>query len=427
MRSRHLRTVALFTLSWIAAGVAQSPRPRQSPLDCLNAVRERAAARQKALTPFTAEGVRQILDERAAGAKACAATFDVAAVAEADLVALIDLAAEAGQPELADAAVRRALASTTLGDDARAWVLVQAIRTGLRTPKSAARNARLEGFVSELDRMSDAVLVQKLGAHQSMNAYYRGDDIDDGIIRHSSWIIERAGAFTPAQRTQYGASVLTAYVNLAETWAGHGRTDAALALLERAKIDWAEVPRVAERLDPTLDRYRLVGTPAPAIVGSRWLNVPDGTRRLEMTGAVTLLEFTAHWCGPCKESYPGVKRLLAKFGPRGFRVVFATELYGYFGTERNLPPDAELERDRDYFRAEGLDVPIAVDERPAPDPGGGRPVYVPSANDAAYRVGAIPQIHLIDRKGVIRLIMVGYDEANEPRLAALIEQLLKES
>jgi hypothetical protein len=122
-----------------------------------------------------------------------------------------------------------------------------------------------------------------------------------------------------------------------------------------------------------------------------------------------------------------VKRLLAKFGPRGFRVVFATELYGYFGTERNLPPDAELERDRDYFRAEGLDVPIAVDERPAPDPGGGRPVYVPSANDAAYRVGAIPQIHLIDRKGVIRLIMVGYDEANEPRLAALIEQLLKES
>ena len=47
---------------------------------------------------------------------------------------------------------------------------------------------------------------------------------------------------------------------------------------------------------------------------------------MPMTGAVTLLEFTAHWCGPCKESYPGVKRLLAKYGPQGFRVVLATEL-----------------------------------------------------------------------------------------------------
>jgi len=35
---------------------------------------------------------------------------------------------------------------------------------------------------------------------------------------------------------------------------------------------------------------------------------------IPMTGAVTLLEFTAHWCGPCKESYPGINRLLEKYG-----------------------------------------------------------------------------------------------------------------
>jgi hypothetical protein len=33
---------------------------------------------------------------------------------------------------------------------------------------------------------------------------------------------------------------------------------------------------------------------------------------------------------------------------------------------------------------------------------------------------------LIDRKGNIRLIMVGYDDANEARLAKIIEGLLAE-
>ena len=47
-------------------------------------------------------------------------------------------------------------------------------------------------------------------------------------------------------------------------------------------------------------------------------------------------------------------------------------------------------------------------------------------SDEAYRVGGIPQIMLVDKKGTIRLIMVGYDDANEPKLAKMIEDLLKE-
>ena len=44
----------------------------------------------------------------------------------------------------------------------------------------------------------------------------------------------------------------------------------------------------------------------------------------------------------------------------------------------------------------------------------------PRSNDAAYKVGGIPQIHIIDKKGVIRLIMVGYDDVNEASMSALI-------
>jgi hypothetical protein len=56
----------------------------------------------------------------------------------------------------------------------------------------------------------------------------------------------------------------------------------------------------------------------------------------------------------------------------------------------------------------------------------GNYTYFDNPNDKAYEVGGIPQIHLIDKNGRIRLIMVGYDEANETYLAGLIEKLLKE-
>jgi hypothetical protein len=49
-----------------------------------------------------------------------------------------------------------------------------------------------------------------------------------------------------------------------------------------------------------------------------------------------------------------------------------------------------------------------------------------NVNDANYKVSGIPQIHIIDKKGVLRLIMIGFDEANEARLAKLIDRLVKE-
>ena len=84
---------------------------------------------------------------------------------------------------------------------------------------------------------------------------------------------------------------------------------------------------------------------------------------MDFKGKVTLLEFSAHWCVPCKESYPGINRLRAQYGPQGFQVMIATRLYGYFQAERSLAADAEFDRDRTYFAEHGLDVPIAVGDQ----------------------------------------------------------------
>lgn len=410
----------MWTVILVSAMLGQAPAAQPTTPDaCVKAARDFVLAQQRALPKVTTEAIRQIEIDKIAMARACAAQFAPATIPDAQLPGLIALYGEADQPVLAQTTIERALTATSTPAPIRAEVLAQAVTSGLRAPKSAARNARLERYVDDLDalgRNNDALLDIVVGTHSRMNAYYRGDDIDDGIIKHSTWLITRGKTFTPDQRAKYGSHIVSAHINMAEALAGRGKIDDARALLASARNNWSDVRNAVAMLDPVIARYALVGTVGAPITAPRWINAPPDTT-MPMTGAVTLLEFTAHWCLPCKESYPGLKRLLARYGSQGFRVVMATELYGYFGMDRPLTAEVEFERDRKYFADEGLDVPIAV---------GNLRTAVDNPNDAAYKVGGIPQIHLIDRRGRIRLIMVGYDDANETYLESLIQQLLRE-
>jgi thiol-disulfide isomerase/thioredoxin len=404
--------IAILTLA-----VPQAGAP--TPASCLKDVKDFIAQKQKELSAATPSArpalVVKINEEKTSMARQCAARVNTKTIAGPDIAALAELYSEAGQPERLKDVVDFAL-SRNAAQAERPAILVAAIRSGLKEPISAERNARLEKYSDELDASSAATFDQKLEAHTAMNGYYRYDDIDAGILKHSNWIIDATRKATPEVKKKIGPAAVNAYVNKAEALAGQGMNDEALKLLAAAPVDLAGIPDVARSVDPEAARLKLVGTPGAAITAPTWLNMPAGKTDLAMPGSVTLLEFSAHWCTPCKESYPGVQRLLAKYGPKGFRVVLATQLYGYFESERPLAPAAEIERDRKYFAEHGMNVPIAI--------GNGRPGPA-DPNDEHYKVGGIPQIHLIDKQGRIRLVMVGYDDANEPKLAKMIEDLLK--
>jgi len=376
-------------------------------------------AMQAAAALQRAQLLRQIDVDRLTMAKACAAKFDPKTAADNTLADLASLYSEAAMPELAKATIDRGLKLTTLSEPNRAALLLMAVQTGLREPISPDRNVRLESLIDAIDALPDTVIEQKFSAHYAMNNYYRYDDIDAGIVEHSTWMIDAAKRLTPEQRKKLGVFVLSsAYVNMAQAWAGQGKNDDAIALLRRAPADLPDVPNVLSRVQPDIERLQLVGTAAAPLTAPRWLNLAGGQTTLDLKGKVTLLEFSAHWCVPCKESYPGVNRLREKYGSQGFQVVLATRLWGYFQAERPLDADTEFARDKTYFAEHGLDVPIAV--------GNGGTAGARDPNDLAYKVGGIPQIHLIDKQGRIRLVMVGYDDANEPKLSKMIADLLKE-
>jgi thiol-disulfide isomerase/thioredoxin len=423
---------SLFAIFLLLVGAAalmaqtQSPSDASTPSTCLKATRDFQQARMKeAGTPMTQEKYQGIQRDKAEFARGCIAKLAIDTLPAAELAPLAELYVEAGQPDLADKTVTRALDMTGADVAARARTLVTAVRMTMRQPKSDARNAKAEQLVDQIETLPSSFVRERIDGHAALNSYYRADDIDAGIIKHSTRLIELNKTLTPGQRVpQLGGVLIAAYENLAEALAGQEQTPTALDVLRRAPVELPGIAGVAERLAPTIARYELVGKAAPAVEAPTWLNVNGPTTKLEMTGAVTWLQFTAHWCGPCRESYPTVVRMQQQFGARGFRVVMATQLYGYFESRRNLAPADELVAIREYFPQHGIVFPMAVSDNIPTTMEHGKPVRKVNINDANYKVAGIPQIQIIDRKGVVRLIMIGYDEANEGRLATLVARLV---
>jgi thiol-disulfide isomerase/thioredoxin len=140
---------------------------------------------------------------------------------------------------------------------------------------------------------------------------------------------------------------------------------------------------------------------------------------------VTVLAFGAHWCGPCRASYPSVIRMANTFKGHPVQFVLATNTYGYFEEHAALTPQQEVAYDTGYFFGEHhLPVTLAISAPDTHEDTEGRVVAAMTGNDQAYQVRAIPQTVVIDKQGIVRAILVGWSPANEGRITTLLRDLL---
>ena len=179
---------------------------------------------------------------------------------------------------------------------------------------------------------------------------------------------------------------------------GHAPGDAIVASVSRAeeplslRVSLATRPSASDML-----RMDLVGAFAPSWVGVE----PVGTAPpsiATLRGKVVLLDFWATWCGPCRLLAPKLSALQARYGAQGLRVVGITT--------------DDAEKAALFAQRVSMRYPIAVDPK--------------GETSRIYDISALPTLFIIDKRGVVRDVSIGYDEGRDAQIEDLLKELLAE-
>jgi peroxiredoxin len=115
-------------------------------------------------------------------------------------------------------------------------------------------------------------------------------------------------------------------------------------------------------------------------------------------GKVVLLNFWATWCGPCRMAMPGLQELQDKFKDRGLEILSVNQ-------------GETAEPVRNFIQRKKYSFHVVLDQDGAV---GGK-----------YGVRGIPTLVLVDKKGMVQWLRVGYS-GNDDELRQLLERLTRE-
>jgi thiol-disulfide isomerase/thioredoxin len=171
-----------------------------------------------------------------------------------------------------------------------------------------------------------------------------------------------------------------------------------LAFARAGKEQTARVTLAAFPSQDDMMRMDLVGAFAPT-----WKDVAvaSGTFPASigaMRGRVVLLDFWATRCAPCRVAIPKLDALQARYGAQGLTVL---------GVSTEDAQDVAVFTQRMAMR-----YGVAVDRH--------------AATTRSYGVASLPTLIVIDKRGVVRDVAVGFDPGSDARLDATVRSLLAE-
>jgi thiol-disulfide isomerase/thioredoxin len=320
----------------------------------------------------------------------------------------------AENPSAARQAFKRVIDDTSATSAERAKTILMAMQGFMRNEGDSGV-AVAESYLPTLDALPD-VVVPRFQARQLLLGWYLNYDIDDKILVTAPYMLQLAKSMTAAEQQQNGQAITMAYQAMASYQANRLHPDSALAILHQAPTDFPTLASLlTQGLASTVTRYEMIGKKVPALHADYWIN----KEAKFPAGNASILLFTANWCHSCRDSYPTVVKLNDELKSKGLQTVLAVTLDGVF-EGKAMTPDEEVEANRKYFVGEHkFTFPIAV-QRPREGSASGE------GNVQAFEVGAYPDFVVVDKTGIVRAVLLGWDPyGNRAKaLTTVLNQLL---
>jgi thiol-disulfide isomerase/thioredoxin len=119
----------------------------------------------------------------------------------------------------------------------------------------------------------------------------------------------------------------------------------------------------------------------------------------DLKGQVVMINFWASWCGPCRQEFPALDQIYAKYKPMGFTLV-------------GINVESEKADAEKFLGATPVSFPILFD----PD----------NTVSGKYGVSAMPTTVLVDRQGRVRWQHRAYKPGDEAKYIEQIRAALRE-
>jgi peroxiredoxin len=147
---------------------------------------------------------------------------------------------------------------------------------------------------------------------------------------------------------------------------------------------------------PSGGGHPLVGKPLPDFAAA----TVNGKGRASVkpnAGKVIVVDFWATWCEPCKKSFPKLEELYVKYRASGMEIVAVSE-------------DDENEGIRSFGDSFGAKFPLVWDNG--------------KAIASKWHPKSMPSTFVVDKKGVVRFVHVGYHDGEEAEIEREVKSLL---
>jgi thiol-disulfide isomerase/thioredoxin len=179
---------------------------------------------------------------------------------------------------------------------------------------------------------------------------------------------------------------------------------------------------VAEERKKAFPHEHMIGKAAPDLSGEFCLN--GKTKKLsDLKGKVVMVDFWAVWCGPCIATFPHLREWSKEYEKDGLVILGATTYYDRYGFDKEngklvkadpmLKPAEEQAMVKDFAEHHKLTHQLLILSKDS---------WKQAGSD--YNISGIPTAAVIDRQGIVQLVVVGSGEPNAKKLEGKIKELL---